>query len=169
MSPVLVLIQDQPALVLIQDQSVLVLIQDQSVLVLIQDQSVLVLIQDQSVLVLIQDQSVLVLIQDQSVLVIIQDQSVLPLASYYGKIIDNPSRFLYREWLLILLQSGMLSDRTSDSAPLPWKSGIYHRCQISNSSPVYTALLAVPGLASVQNLPLTTPMVLYYGAASPAI
>ena len=44
-----------------------------------------------------------------------------------SKIIDNLSSFCYREWLLPLLQSGMSSNRISDSAPLPLKSGIYHR------------------------------------------
>jgi hypothetical protein len=42
---------------------------------------------------------------------------------------DNrpPSSFCHREWLLPSLQSDMPSNRTSDSAPLPLKSGIYHR------------------------------------------
>lgn len=44
-----------------------------------------------------------------------------------SKIIDNLSSFCHREWLLPLLQSGLPSNRTSDSAPLPLKSGIYHR------------------------------------------
>lgn len=63
-----------------------------------------------------------------SAFALVQDQSVVSLASYHSKIIDNLSRFSYREWpLLPSLQSIMPSNRTSNSLPLPSKNGICHR------------------------------------------